>query len=59
MPPRNLIPGYKSSSSNTVGFASGLDPSATDADFLGVLLWQGDPQTPFGLGKGGVVFLGL
>ena len=58
MPPRKLTPGYKSSSPKTVDFASGLDPSATDVDFLDVLLWQGDPQTPFGLGKGGVVFLG-
>lgn len=58
MPPRKLTPGYKSSSPNTIGFASGLDQSATDADFLDVLLWQGDPQTLFGLGNEGVVFLG-
>lgn len=58
MSPRKLTPGCKSSSSNIVGFASGLDPSAPDADFLDVLMWQGDPQTPFGLGKGGMVFLG-
>lgn len=48
--PRKLTPGCKSPLSNTVGFASGLD-SVSDADSLEVLLWQGDPQTLFGLGK--------